>query len=127
MILNLSVPDETYLAYGEFKDYHRPHMAMQDTLKRFRDVNPADPRILVLTGPQRDALEKAAGGVSIETFDDLLRLVRSGATLKLDSLDINVPAEVLSFYLGNAEFLGRDPGEHVRNTVVELLRRGCGR
>lgn len=127
MILNLSIPDDIYLAYGEFKSYHRPHMAMQESLKRFAAVDPGDARALVITGKQRDELEKAAGGKPIDDFDTLLRVVKGGAVLRLDALEIPIPADILAFYLGNADFLGREPADHIRKTVVEFLRRGAGK
>ncbi len=127
MILNLSVPDEIYLAYGEFKQYHRPHMAMQESLKRFASVDPGDARTLVVTGKQRDELEKAAGGKAIDDFQQLLKVVKGAAVLKLDALEIPVPAEVLAFWLGNAEFQGREPAQYIREVVVDLLRRAAGK
>lgn len=126
MILNLSIPDELYTRYAQWKGFHRPHMAMQETLKRFADQDPSDARAFVVNGAQRDELEKAAGGVSIESFDQLLGIVKNAAVLRLGEVEIPVPKDLLAYYLGNAEFLGREPGEHIRGTVVELLRRGAG-
>lgn len=127
MIVNLSVPDDVYLAYGEFKSFHRPHMAMQETLKKFQTLDPTDTRAMVLSGKERDELEKAAGGKAIDDFPTLLKVVKGAAVLRLNAVEIPIPAEVLAFYLGNAEFLGQEPADYIRRTLVEFLRKGAGR
>lgn len=127
MIVNLSVPDDVYLAYGEFKSFHRPHMAMQETLKKFQTLDPTDTRAMVLTGEQRNELEKAAGGKAIDDFATLLKVVKGAAVLRLDAVEIPVPADILAFYLGNADFEGREPAEYIRTKLVQMLRLGAGK
>ena len=127
MILNLSIPDETYLKYGEFKSFHRPHMAMQETLKRFQDIDPGDARAFVVSGKERDELEKAAGGIDIDSPTALLRTVKGAATLQLNALEIPVPADILAFYLGNADFQGKDPAVYFHEVLIDFLRKGAGK
>ncbi len=124
MILNISIPDEVYSAYGDF-GYHRPHQAIADQVKRFAHVNPKDARALVVTGKERDLIEKALG----RTVDDIPQLIKqceAVTALKIGEAVIVLPEELQKAYAGQAEFQGRDPGEWLRDEVVRLLRMNVG-
>ncbi len=124
MILNISIPDEVYTAYGEF-GYHRPHQAIADQVKRYAHVNPKDPRALVVTGPERGQLEKALG----RTVDDIPQLIaqcKAVTALNIGGEEIVLPEELQKAYAGQAEFQGREAGEWLRQEVVRLLRMNVG-
>ncbi len=124
MILNISIPDEVYTAYGEF-GYHRPHQAIADQVKRYAHVNPKDPRALVVTGPEHSELEKALG----RTVDDIPMLIKeckAVTALNIGGEEIVLPEELQKAYAGQAEFQGKPAGEWLRQEVVRLLRLNVG-
>lgn len=124
MILNISIPDDVYTAYGEF-GYHRPHQAIADQVKRFALVNPKDARTLVVTGTQRDAIEKALGR-TVDSPEELIKQCMAVAALKIGDEEIILPEELQKAYAGQAEFQGRPPGEWLREEVVRLMRLNVG-
>ena len=124
MILNISIPDEVYTAYGEY-GYHRPHQAIADQAKRFAHVNPKDARALVMTGKQHDEVEKALGR-TVDDVPQLIKQCKAVTSLKIGEVEITLPEELQKAYAGQAEFQGRDPGEWLRGEVVRLLRTNVG-
>jgi hypothetical protein len=124
MILNISIPDEVYTAYGEF-GYHRPHQAIADQVKRFAQVHPKDARALVVTGKDRDRIEKALGR-TVDDVDQMVKQCTDVAALKIGEVSIALPEELQKAYAGQAEFQGRPAGEWLRDEVVRLLRLNVG-
>jgi len=124
MILNISIPDEVYIAYGAF-GYHRPHQAIADQLKRWSGVDPKDSRVLVLSGEQRDQLEKTLGR-TIDSAEMLLKEAKAVAELKIGEGKIELPIELQKYYAGQADFFGKGTGEFLREKVLQLLRANAG-
>ncbi len=122
-ILNISMSDELYAKYGDF-GAHRPHMAIVDQLKRYSSLSPYDARVMVISGAERDELEKLTGE-TIDSGKDLIRVFKLISTLKLDELQITLPVEVRKFYQGQAEFQGQNAGQFLGEKIIEKLRQGA--
>lgn len=124
MILNLSIPDSVYVAYGEY-DFHRPHQAIEAQVKRFQNVDPSDARALVITGKVRDELEKVSGR-TIDSPEELVKVMEALALLRIGDEAISLPVELQAHYRGQAEFHGQDPGAFIRETATRLLFANAG-
>ncbi len=123
MILNISIPDEVYTAYGAYSP--RPHQAIAAQVKRFQGVDPGDPRTLVLSGEVRTQLEKLSGR-TIDTPEELVKVVGELARLRIGEAAVELPEETQKYYAGQAEFQGQPPGEWLRSETLRLLRFNAG-
>jgi hypothetical protein len=125
VILNISIADGLYQTYAEMPGYHRPHQAIAETLKRFAHINPSDARAMTITGETRNELERLSGS-TIDSAEDLIKVMARLATLKLDGYEIALPEDVTKYYVGQAEFFSREPREWIQEKVVDALKKGAG-
>lgn len=123
MILQLRLPDEVWEAYLEHSKTN-PQRAMEEQLKRFKDVKPED-RTLLLTRAQRTRLE-AAWGRPVEDLDKMVSDVEALISIEADKVKIPLTEGQRKRLSTEAKFYKKEFPVYAKTRISDAIRGAIG-
>ena len=117
-VITISIPEAVLERYGRTKG-KKVQEKLVNQLTRFADVGEED-RVVLVTSPVRQELEKMAG-FEIANDQDLLRFVSRVAALKLEGAELVLSHGQRQNLQNAANFHGQDPGVHLGKMLSNMI------
>lgn len=124
MLVSLKVPDEVFEAYGA-QNPQNPRLAMEQTLERFKGVNPGQKAIL-LVGEPLAALQTLLGG-SYDGASDLVLAIRKALVVAVDGVEVALTESQRKAISDTIKYFPKmEPREFTAQKIKEGLQHVLG-
>jgi len=125
MKLSLYIPDHQFEELELLAAPKSVEAFILDRLSLLQKIDTKQPYI-IMDGPHLTQLSLLLNGLLIRSADDLIKEIRRTQRVRVDGIDVTLDSDTLSMLFSQAEGMGIEPEEYIRQAVVNGLEFTCG-